>query len=240
MSGDGATPAAARADGDLRRAAADEPGRAVDARDVALDEDSTTWLRGLGADGAERDAACARLHDLLRRAARREVGRRAAQLRTSGTELDDLALQAADDAMVSLLGKLGEFRGESRFTTWAYKFVVLEVSSKVARHRWHHDAPTVGESDWSALPDRLGTGPEAYAVQRDLVRAVRRAVETDLTEHQRRVFVAAVLDGVPIDVLAIELGSTRGALYKNLFDSRRKIRERLVADGYLDTLVRHG
>ncbi|MDM7853820.1 RNA polymerase sigma factor [Cellulomonas alba] len=239
MPRDRANPAAAPARGGARRAAAEEPQRVTATRGGALDEASTTWLRTLAADGAERDAACARLHDLLRRAAHREVARRAGQLRTTGTELDDLALQAADDAMVSVLGKLGEFRGESRFTTWAYKFVVLEVSSKVARHRWHHDAPTVAETDWSALPDRLGLGPEAYAVQRDLVRAVRRAVEAELTERQRGVFVAAVLDGVPLDVLAIELGSTRGALYKSLFDSRRKIRERLVADGYLDTLVRH-
>jgi len=204
-----------------------------------LDDASAAWLRALGSSGAERDAAHARLHDLLRRAAHREVRRRAAQLRTTGTELDDLAAQAATDALVAILARLDDFRGESRFTTWAYKFVVLDVSSKVARHRWHHDAPPAAETDWSALPDRLGIGPEAFAVQRDLVRAVRRAVEDDLTEHQRRVFVAAVVDGTPLDVLALELGSTRGALYKALFDARRKIRERLVSDGYLDTLVRH-
>ena len=72
------------------------------------------------------------------------------------------------------------------------------------------------------------------------VRALRRAVEDELTEHQRRVFTAIVVDGVPLDALAAKLGSSRNALYKTMFDARRKLRASLVANGYLcENPVRH-
>src|SRR5216683_3033294 len=131
-----------------------------------LDEESREWLRclsGTGRDGrgtAEREQALARLHDLLLRAASAELRRRSRPAGVEGRERDDLAHQAADDALLAITGKLDRFRGDSRFTTWAYKFVIFEVSA--------------------------------------------------------------------------ELGSTRNALYKTMFDARRKIRAHLVAYGYLD------
>jgi hypothetical protein len=87
-----------------------------------LDPDSAGWLRMLAGTGPTREAALARLHEMLVRIARGEVGRRAPRLQLTGPELDDLAHQAAADALIAITGKLGQFRGESRFTTWAYKF----------------------------------------------------------------------------------------------------------------------
>jgi hypothetical protein len=63
---------------------------------------------------------------------------------------------------------------------------------------------------------------------------VRRVVDDDLTARQRRVFVAIVVDGIPLDALAAELGLQRNAIYKVIVDARRKIRRVLVANGYLD------
>jgi RNA polymerase sigma-70 factor (ECF subfamily) len=37
---------------------------------------------------------------------------------------------------------------------------------------------------------------------------------------------------VPIDVLSFQLESNRNAVYKNLFDARRKLRACLAAAGY--------
>ena len=115
-----------------------------------------------------------------------------------GPELDDLAHQAAADAVVAVLAKIGEFRGESRFTTWACKFVIFEVSGKIGRHLLAPSRGPAGGGDWDRLPDRFGLDPARESEWRDLVRALRRAVQEELTEHQRRVFTAIAVDGVPL------------------------------------------
>ena len=202
---------------------------------AASDDASAEWLSALNGTGAAREAGLARLHGLLVRVAVRELGRREAGTWISGRELEDMAHQAADDAMLAILGKLGTFRGESRFTTWAYRFVVLEVSSKLGRHYWRqHPAEHLEAEDWDRLPDRLGAGPGEDAEHAELVKAVRQAVEEALTEHQRRLFVAVVLNEVPLDALVARLGTNRNAVYKAVFDARRKIRGFLVANGYLE------
>lgn len=200
-----------------------------------MDRESAEWLRGLGATGAPKDAAVTELHALLLRIARAEVNRRRARLQLSGPELDDLAHQAAADALMAITSKLDQFRGESQFTTWAYKFVVLEVSTKIGRHFWRHPTVAMDTEDWERLPDRFGLDPARESEWHDLIAAVRRAVDDVLTEHQRRIFIAIVMAGVPLDTVALALGTNRNAIYKNMFDARRKIRARLAADGYLET-----
>jgi RNA polymerase sigma-70 factor (ECF subfamily) len=207
---------------------------------TGLDSESAGWVDRLGDRGKVRESAVRDLHDLLRRAAVREVRRRAAGSAVAGRELDDLATQAADDATYAILAKVDQFRGESRFTTWAYRFVVLEVSHKVGRHFWRQPRAELDEQDWDRLPAVLGSQPDLVAEAREMTRAVRRAVEDDLTDHQRRIFEAAVLQGVPLDALAVRHDTTRNALYKVLFDARRKIRAHLVANGYLEDDRRKG
>jgi RNA polymerase sigma-70 factor (ECF subfamily) len=198
------------------------------------DAESAEWVRDLRGFGHRHEVALGRLHSMLVRAASREAGRRAVGLPIAGAELADVAHQAADDALVAIVAKLDEFRGKSRFATWAYKFVVLEVASKLTRHVWR-TRPTVFDNDnWEQLPDRFGFTPEESLEQRELLHAVRTAVETRLTPRQRCVFIAIVLKAIPLDVLVVELGSTRNALYKTLFDARRKVRAHLVADGYTE------
>jgi RNA polymerase sigma-70 factor (ECF subfamily) len=158
----------------------------------------------------------------------------------SAPDLDDLAYQAAADAMVAITGKIGQFRGESRFTTWAYRFVIFEVSAKIGRHFSRGPDVQLDSEDWDRLPDRFGFDPAQEVESRDLLAAIRRAVDEELTPRQRNVFVAIVVNGVALDALVIELASNRNAIYKTLFDARRKLRAALVANGYLsdDTLGR--
>jgi RNA polymerase sigma-70 factor, ECF subfamily len=200
---------------------------------AGLDAESAEWLRGLAGVGARREAALARLHELLLRIARGEVARRGPRLAISGPELDDLAYQAAADALVAILGKLGQFRGESRFTTWAYKFVIFEVSAKIGRHFWRLPAVRLDAEDWDRMPGWFGFDPAQQAEWRDLLAALRRAVETELTPRQRQVFVAVVLNDVAMDTLVLAMASNRNAIYKTLFDARRKLRAALAANGYL-------
>ena len=116
---------------------------------------SHEWLESLRADdGRVRDAAIARLHELLLRAARFEVRRRAAAARhVGGRELDDLAHQSAHDALVAVLAKLDDFRGDSRFTTWAYKFALLEAGVKMRRRAWHDREVSFEPAGWPSVAD---------------------------------------------------------------------------------------
>jgi len=194
-----------------------------------LDDDSRVWLERLRGDGAERDRAHAQLHELLVGAARFEVRRRGRGLRPS--DLDDLARQSADDALMAILAKLDEFRGDSRFTTWAYKFALLEAAVAVRRRAWQDREVPLDSDHWALLADRAAT-PDQDAETGELIGAIGAAIEASLTPHQRRILVAVTLEDVPIDVLAERLNSTRGALYKTLHDARRKLRARLAEKGF--------
>src|SRR5215470_4341893 len=200
---------------------------------AGLDADSAEWPEALAGTGPRREEALARLHGLLLRIARGEVARRGPRLQLSGPELDDLAYQAAADALIAIISKLRQFRGESRFTTWAYKFVIFEVSAKIGRHFWRHPSVRLDAEGWERLPDRFGFDPAQEAEWRDLLGALHRAVDQELTARQRKVFVAIVLNDVPLDTLVIELGSNRNAIYQTLFDARRKLRAALAANGYI-------
>jgi RNA polymerase sigma-70 factor (ECF subfamily) len=200
----------------------------------ALDPESAAWLRALRGSGAERDAAVGRLHGLLLRIALREARRRGERARIAGPELDDIAHQATADAVVAILAKLDRFRGESRFTTWAYKFVVLETAAKVGRHFWREPTASLDAENWDRLPDRFGLDPGRQSEWRELLDALRDAIDTELTERQRAAFVAIVLNGVPLDAVVAKLDTNRNAAYKTLFDARRKLRAALDAGGYLD------
>jgi RNA polymerase sigma-70 factor (ECF subfamily) len=195
---------------------------------VAPDAASARWIDALSGSGRERDEAVERLHALLLRAARFEVSR---HRRGAGSgDADDLAMQAADDALMAVLRKLRTYRGDSRFTTWAYKFALLEAGVKVRRRAWQHREVALDDTGWERVRD-AGASPDADAQTAELLGAVAEGIAQALTPHQRAVLVAITLDGVPIDVLADRLGTTRGALYKTLHDARRKLRARLAESG---------
>ena len=197
---------------------------------VRGDRISRRWVEQLRPDHPRHEHAAAKLHDVLQRAAFHELHRRRGQLEgLSGPELDDVAQQCADDAMMKILARIDDFEGLSRFTTWAYKFVVFEVSSKVARHAWQHHPPSAEDVTWDQLPDTLAPRPGDQAEQ---LATLTNAIEEDLTARQRDVFVAIALNDVAIDVLALQLDSNRNAIYKNLFDARRKLRASLAAAGH--------
>jgi RNA polymerase sigma-70 factor (ECF subfamily) len=199
---------------------------------MTLDADSQRWVEQLRIGHPRYQQTVAALHDVLRRVTSFELSRRRRQLRSiSGPEFDDLAQQAADDALVNVLERLDEFRGLSRFTTWAYTFAMFEVSAKVARHAWRRQPPDVEETAWDRLPDPEALRPEDRLEQRAQLDALSRAIG-ELTDRQREVFVAVALNDVPIDVLAIKLGTNRNAVYKNLFDARRRLRAKMAAAGY--------
>ena len=162
-----------------------------------LDDESRAWLRDLRADGATRDEAVARLHALLLRAARFEVGRRRPTLPfLRGDELDDIAQEAADDASMSVLRRLDDFRGASRFTTWVYKFALLEAAVKLRKRAWQGREIPLEPESWSLFAS-AGLEPDAEVEQRELLQTLQSAIEGTLTPHQRSVLIALAVERRP-------------------------------------------
>jgi RNA polymerase sigma-70 factor (ECF subfamily) len=174
------------------------------------------WVAEL--TGPRREEAQRRLYALLLKAADFEVRRRAPGI----ADREHLVTQSADDALLAILNKLHTYRGESRFTTWAYKFALYEAAATTRRRVWRdRELPLDADFPGRNLSDGVETA--------ELLRTIAHAIETHLTAHQREVLVALAVNGVPIDVLAERLDTTRGALYKTLHDARAKLRAYLAA-----------
>jgi RNA polymerase sigma-70 factor (ECF subfamily) len=196
-----------------------------------LDAESRQWLRALRSTGSEGDEATKRLHALLLKAARFEVARRRPALQhVRSGDLDDIAMQAADDALMSVLRRLDDFRGASRFTTWAYKFALYEAAVKLRKRAWQGREVLFEPEAWEPLAG-AGLGPDAEVEQRELLETLQEAIDSVLTSHQRQVLIALAVNGAPIDVLADRMDTNRGALYKTLHDARRKLRDHLTERG---------
>jgi RNA polymerase sigma-70 factor (ECF subfamily) len=205
---------------------ASRPGRYPDAV-------SRRWVDGLRAADDRRERTVVELRELFGRIAHHEARRRRDRLGAiGGPELEDIAEQAADDAVLEVTAALDRFRGESRFTTWASKFVVFQVSGKFARHVWRHHVPSAEDFIWRGLPERIGDRPDRRLEELEMLSALAKAIGEGLTERQRTVFVAVALNEVPIDLVALQLDSNRGAIYKNLFGARRALRRCLAEAGY--------
>jgi RNA polymerase sigma-70 factor (ECF subfamily) len=196
-----------------------------------IDAESQEWLAALRGHGADYEDAVERLHALLLRAANFEVARRRRALpHLRGGDLDDLAVEAAGDALMNVLQHLADFRGLSRFTTWAYKFALFETAVKLRRRAWQGRELPLEPESWGTFASG-GPTPEGEAERHELLGLLQRAIKEELTPHQRSVLVALALNGVPIDVLAERLGTNRNALYKTLHDARNKLRRHLGTHG---------
>jgi RNA polymerase sigma-70 factor (ECF subfamily) len=192
-----------------------------------MDAESADWLNELHAQTPMREAAQSRLHSLLLRVAHAEARRRSGTLPAQTiAESDDLCMQAANDALAAIVRKLEDFKGLSLFTTWASKFVILEISSRLRRNAWQSHRIEWDDADWQELQDSDQT-PDRGLEEQEQLQLLRKAVRRDLTERQRIIINAAIVEEVPIDVLAERLRTSRGAIYKSLHDARAKLRQAL-------------
>jgi RNA polymerase sigma-70 factor (ECF subfamily) len=197
-------------------------------RDTGEDEDD--WVARLRSGGAVGEEALRRLHALMLRAARHQVGRMAGGRELGAVRGEEIVHAAADEATMAVMSRLATFEGRSRFTTWAYKFAIFQAAVEVRRAAWRP-----AEVELTPAADRAADTwtPERVVEASDFGEAVRDALDTQLTPHQRRIALALIIEGVPIDVLALQLGTNRNALYKTLHDARTRLRAVLTAEGYL-------
>jgi RNA polymerase sigma-70 factor (ECF subfamily) len=191
----------------------------------ASDLETRRWLVELHADGAVRERALRRLHELLLKMAYSRLLARPEWL--SPDAVDELALDAADQALVALLTHLDDFRGLSRFTTWACQFAVTEVAVLLRRHRRQRCELPVEPESMIALAGSRST-VEGELEQAELLQRICAAVNEALTAYQRELVVAIAIDGESPRALAASRQTSVGAVYKSLHDARRKLRRRLA------------
>lgn len=196
------------------------------------------WLHELGASGAIQAAAIEELRPYLLRAALYSLHQNARGLaQLTSDAIEQIAEDCAQDAVLAILKQLPEFRGDSRFTTWAYRFAVNMALTAARRESWKQVSldQLFDESDspqwpmWDARPE---LDPDQVALRAEVWTAVREVIARDLTDRQRQVLKAIVFDETPMDEVVRQLESNRNAIYKLLHDSRRKVKERLEARGF--------
>lgn len=181
--------------------------------------------------GPDRERAAAELHELMLRAARYQVSRIPDADRLGAARREEVVNSAADHATMAVLGKLESFEGRSRFTTWAYKFGILQAGVEVRRAAWKDREVDIDDIPEPSAP--VDASPESVVEGRDLARIVQQAITSELTPHQRRVATALLIEEVPIDVLAERMDTNRNALYKTLHVVRGRLRTHLTDNGLL-------
>ena len=198
------------------------------------------WLHALKASGSLQEAAIADLRDLLLRAALYFFNRNLSDF--AGSSRDEILQRAEDcaqDALIAIMDHLGDFRGDSKFTTWAYKFAI-NMALMAARHeRWKGvsldelASSTEGTfSEWMMKDTSDDVAPEQSSMQGEIRGIIQDVIERDLTEKQRRVLFMMVFNDVPMDEVVQHLGSNRNAVYKMLHDARRKLKDGLQSRGF--------
>lgn len=193
------------------------------------------WIADLTGAPEDAELACRRLHTILLRSARKEVWRRRSFL--SGPELDDIAHQATADAVICILSKLSDFRGDSQFTTWAHRFVMFEVASKIRDRTRRGPLPSLDLGS-ETIRGAVSDDPVESAQSHDLASAVARICREDLTKRQRVVFEAIALRGWTAAEVACSIGTTSNAVHQAMFHARRRVRAVLESEGFIESQTR--
>lgn len=187
------------------------------------------WVGDLSEPGSRRDAALIDLRLVLVRGLGYAMSRY-----NNVTEAD--VQDFVQDALLKILGALESFRGESRFTTWAHKIAVHVAFTELRRRRWKDVSldEMIQTPDGDLLP-RTWVDPSAktedQAIQKNIIEIMRQVIADELTERQRQALIAVRIHGVPLAEVARRMGTNRNALYKLLFDARKRLQKRMLAQG---------
>lgn len=198
------------------------------------------WQRDLTASGLTQETAIADLRNILLGAALFFFSRNLGDFGgLSREEILQRAEDCAQDALIAVLQHLPEFRGDSKFSTWAYKFAINMALMAARRERWKGvsldqlaDSGEITLSEWIMQDRPDGTTSEQSAIQEEAREIIREVIERELTDKQRRVLLLMVFNEVPMDEVVRHLGANRNAVYKMLHDARRKIKSSLQARGF--------
>jgi RNA polymerase sigma-70 factor (ECF subfamily) len=198
------------------------------------------WLHDLNAGGALQESAISDLRDLLLRAVLFFFSRNPGDFdKLSRAETLQLAEDCAQDALIAVLNHLSDFRGDSKFTTWAYKFAINKALMTARRERRRgisvdqlFSTKDGASFEWTLEDTSTTSLPDQSTMQGEIRQLIQQVIEQDLTDRQRRVLLMMVFHEVPMDEVARQLDTNRNAIYKMLHDARRKLKQRLQAHGF--------
>ena len=179
-------------------------------------------LRGPNPDGALAD-----LYDLLVRGLGAALGGYGGGVEANFGDF-------VQEALIKITGKLDSFRGESRFTTWAHKIAINVALTELKRRRWRDVSLQelfAGRGAADRGPAEAQPTPEQLALQDTVLQELRRMVDEELTDRQKEAVVAVLLEEMPISEVARRMGTTQNALYKVLYDARKRLKKRMEAAG---------
>jgi RNA polymerase sigma-70 factor (ECF subfamily) len=193
------------------------------------------WLYALQQTGSEQAEALEELHDYLFRAVflyLRDHRRDLTYL--SRSELRQMADDFAQDAVLAIQANLDSFNGRSKFTTWAYRFVINVAASEL-RRRYYRE-----RLSWEEMTERetaaaqsIATSeyydPETTADRRRFLNELLTIIRTELSERQRFAILAVHFEERSIQETAEHLDTSPNTVYKMLHDARKKIRAQLLA-----------
>jgi RNA polymerase sigma-70 factor (ECF subfamily) len=199
-------------------------------RRLDLGVEDRRWVDGLADGGAEHERTCRELHAILLAAAKFEVAQRRHQV--SGADLDHIACEAASDALLLIIRKVADFRGESRFTTWATRFVGFEVRAKLRKHISRHRTVDLAPEHEEQLAE-ADSDPSVHAEAQELAGAIRGVVQERFTANQQRVLLALATHEATPAHLGLQLGLNANAVYQIAFRARRCLRIQLRTGGFL-------
>jgi RNA polymerase sigma-70 factor, ECF subfamily len=196
------------------------------------------WIAALQSVGDEQAAALTELRTYLRRAALFTLRRARHHVGHLGAgALDALAEDCAQEALSAIVQRLHGFRGNSRFTTWAYAFAVNMALVAARRERWaavsldnildHHEPLSTTAAEDTREPD-----PERRALQAEVAAVLNDGIDGHLTARQQQVLRALLVEDIPLDEVVRHLGSNRNAVYKLVHDARLKLKRHLVSRGF--------
>ncbi len=198
-----------------------------------ISRDNETWLSDLRSDGARREAALADLRAILQRGLPYALSR---WLSPENPLFMPLVEEVTQDTLLRVLDQLNTFEGRSMFTTWVHKIAVRIALTELRRKRWQDASlDALLEHEAASPPPHLvadrAHGPEAVAMQSDLLARLRRILMEELTPRQRRALILLGIQNLPVEEAARKMKTNRNALYKLLHDARLRLKKRLLQEG---------
>ena len=172
------------------------------------------------------------LHDALKRGLTASFSGRLAE-----EQLDAFAEDITQTSLLKILAALDSFEGRSQFLTWAMKIAVRTAISELRHARWQEVSLEMLVEQ--GFPINLvhedsqdPPSPEQSLLKQEIIAALQAVIANELTDHQRTILLGVVLHGMPIDEVARQRGTSRNAVYKTIYDARRKLADSLAEAGF--------